>query len=139
MPLPLTDAAQHCSPRPAVKRGLPLRVLLVVENNPYPRDFRVRREAQTLLDAGCQVSVIAPRDAKQPWAEHVDGTSVYRFPAPSGGKGLTSYALEFGYATLAILLLTAWVWLRQGVDVIHAANPPDTLFVVGAIFKLLGK
>lgn len=117
----------------------PARVLLLVENNPYPLDFRVRREAHTLRDAGCQVTVIAPRDATQPWTEDVDGISVYRFPVPPGGSGLLSYALEFGYATLAILLLTAWVWLRRGVDVIHAANPPDTLFVVGAIFKVLGK
>ena len=50
-----------------------------------------------------------------------------------------SYAFEFGYATFAIFLLTAWVSIRRGVDVIHAANPPDTLFVVGAFFKLFGK
>jgi glycosyltransferase involved in cell wall biosynthesis len=117
----------------------PPRVLLLVENNPYPLDFRVRREAHTLRDAGCQVTVIAPRDATQPWIEDVEGIRVYRFPAPPGGSGLVSYALEFGYATLAILVLTAWVWVRRGVDTIHAANPPDTLFVVGGIFKVLGK
>jgi glycosyltransferase involved in cell wall biosynthesis len=117
----------------------PARVLLVVENNPYPLDFRVRREAHTLRDAGCQVTVIAPKDEAQPWTEDVDGISVYRFPAPPGGSGLLSYALEFGYATLAILLLATWVWLRRGVDVIHAANPPDTLFIVGSMFKVLGK
>lgn len=117
----------------------PARVLLLVENNPYPLDFRVRREAHTLRDAGYLVTVIAPRDATEPWAEDVDGISVYRFPTPPGGSGLLSYALEFGYATLAILVLTAWVWVRRGVDVIHAANPPDTLFVVGAFFKMLGK
>jgi glycosyltransferase involved in cell wall biosynthesis len=115
------------------------RVLLLVENNPYPLDFRVRREAHALRDAGCQVTVIAPRDAAQPWTEVVDGVRVYRFPAPPGGSGLSSYALEFGYATLAMLVLTGWVWLRRGLDVIHAANPPDTLFVIGAIFKVFGK
>jgi glycosyltransferase involved in cell wall biosynthesis len=115
------------------------RVLLLVENNSYPLDFRVRREAHTLRDAGCQVTVIAPRDAAQTWTEDVDGISVYRFPAPPGGTGLLSYLFEFGYATLAILLLTVWVYVRRGVDVIHAANPPDTLFVIGALFKVLGK
>ncbi|MPZ20445.1 MAG: glycosyltransferase [Luteitalea sp.] len=119
--------------------SLPARVLLLVENNPYPMDFRVRREAHTLRDAGCQVTVIAPRAATQAWTEDVAGVRVYRFPAPPGGSGLLSYALEFGYATLAILLLTVCVWLRRGVDVIHAANPPDTLFVIAAIFKVLGK
>jgi glycosyltransferase involved in cell wall biosynthesis len=119
--------------------ALPARVLLLVENNPYPQDFRVRREAHTLRDAGYKATVIAPIDGAQRWAEEVDGVSVYRFPAPPGGSGVLSYALEFAYATLALLLLTTWVWLRNGLDVIHAANPPDTLFLVGAIFKVLGK
>lgn len=115
------------------------RVLLLVENNSYPFDVRVRREGQALYDAGYRVSVIAPRAAGQPFAECVDGVHVYRFPAPPGGEGVLSYAFEFAYATLAMLLLSLWVALRRGVDVVHAANPPDTLFVIGALFKLLGK
>jgi glycosyltransferase involved in cell wall biosynthesis len=116
-----------------------IRVLLLVENNSYPFDFRVRREAQALLEAGYQVSVIAPRGAAQPWIEDIEGISVYRFPAPPDGVGVLSYAFEFGYATLAMLLLTAWVSISKGVDVIHAANPPDTLCVIGIVFKLFGK
>ena len=115
------------------------RVLLLVENNAYPFDFRVRREAHALQDAGYHVTVIAPRGGAQPWIEDIDGISVYRFPAPPGGEGILGYAFEFGYATLAMLLLTAWVAVRKGVDVIHAANPPDTLCVIGIIFKLFGK
>jgi len=116
-----------------------IKVLLLVENNSYPFDFRVRREAQALLTAGYQVSVIAPRGAAQPWMEEIEGISIYRFPAPPGGVGVLSYAFEFGYATLAMLLLTAWVSVSKGVDVIHAANPPDTLCVIGILFKLFGK
>lgn len=117
----------------------PVKVLLLVENNTYPFDFRVRREAQALRDAGYQVTVIAPRGSAQPWIENIEDISIYRFPAPPGGVGVLSYAFEFGYATLTMLLLTAWVSISKGVDVIHAANPPDTLSVIGAIFKLFGK
>jgi glycosyltransferase involved in cell wall biosynthesis len=117
----------------------PVKVLLLVENNAYPRDFRVRREAQTLRQAGFEVSVVAPRDPDEPWSETVDDVSVYRFPPPPGGSGVLSYAAEFGYATVAILIVSLWVWLREGVDVVHAANPPDTLFIVGAVFRVLGK
>ena len=113
-------------------------VLLLVENNPYPADFRVRREAHALRDAGYQVSVICPRGPAQPWLESLEGICIYRFPAPIGGDGVIGYAMEFGYATFAMLLLTGWVALRTRVDVIHAANPPDTLCVIGAIFKLFG-
>ena len=115
------------------------KVLMLVENNAYPFDVRVRREAHALRDAGYGVSVISPRSSGQPFSESIEGVQVYRFPAPRGGDGLVGYAFEFGYATLAILVLTAWVALSKGVDVIHAANPPDTLFVIGAIFKLFGK
>ena len=116
-----------------------VKVLMLVENNGYPRDFRVRREALALRDAGYAVSVICPRDPGQPWVESVEGVTVHRFPAPPGGSGPLSYAVEFGYATLAMLLLSLWVALRRGVDVVHAANPPDTLFVIGAIFRIFGK
>jgi glycosyltransferase involved in cell wall biosynthesis len=35
--------------------------------------------------------------------------------------------------------LSCWVWLRHGFDVIHACNPPDTIFLVACPFKLFGK
>jgi glycosyl transferase family 4 len=117
---------------------LPTRVLLLLENNTYPFDVRVRREALALRSAGYSITVIAPRGDQQPWVESIDGVEVYRFPAPLGGNGLIGYAIEFGYATLAMFILAAWVALRKGVDVIHAANPPDTMFLSGAIFKLFG-
>jgi glycosyltransferase involved in cell wall biosynthesis len=115
------------------------RVLLLVENNAYPFDVRVRREAQALSEAGYAVTVIAPRAPGQAFSECVDGVAVLRFPAPPGGSGVLGYAFEFAYATAAMLALSIWVSLRQGFDVIHAANPPDTLFVIGAVFKVFGK
>jgi glycosyltransferase involved in cell wall biosynthesis len=119
--------------------SIPPRVVLLVENNSYPLDFRVRREASTLRSVGCKVTVIAPRSRGQRWLEDVDGVRVYRFPAPPDGRGLFGYAVEFGYATFAMLILTIWVWLRSGFEVIHAANPPDTCFVIGGLFRLVGK
>lgn len=113
-------------------------VLLVVENNGYPGDFRVRREALALRDAGYRVFVACPRDGNQPWTETRDDIAIYRFPAPIGGRGLIGYVLEFTYATLAIFALSIWIALRFRVNVIHAANPPDSLFVIGMIFKPFG-
>jgi glycosyltransferase involved in cell wall biosynthesis len=121
------------------RRDGAVRVLMLVENNPYPADFRVRREAHALRDAGYRVTVIGPRGAGQRWVELQDGIVVYRFPALSGASGVAGYMLEFGYATFAMLLLSFWVALRSGFDVIHAANPPDTLWAIGAVFKLGGK
>lgn len=115
------------------------KVLLLVENNSYPFDVRVRREAQVLHDSGYKVAIICPHRKGQPYSEDVEGVKVYRFPNPPQGNGLLGYIFEFGYATIAIFILTVWVWLRHGFDVIHVANPPDTLFIIGVPFKLLGK
>lgn len=115
------------------------KVLMLVENNGYPRDFRVRREAEALRDQGYQVSVVCPREGVEPWRECVDDVEIYRFPAPPSGRGVVAYSVEFGYATITMLLLSLWIALRRGVDVVHAANPPDSLFVVGAVFRLLRK
>jgi glycosyltransferase involved in cell wall biosynthesis len=115
------------------------RVLMLIENSFYPQDCRVRREARALADSGYQVTVISPAQRGQPWRETIAGVCVYRFPAPQTAGGFVGYLLEYGYSTLAIFILSLVVYLREGFDVIHAANPPDTLVFVAAGYKLLGK
>src|SRR5438105_8069157 len=58
------------------------RVLMLVENNSYPQDPRVRHEARALTDAGYQVTVISPAGPRQRWRETIDGVHGYRSPAP---------------------------------------------------------
>ncbi len=116
-----------------------LRILMLLENNPYPQDSRVRREAQALTQAGHRVSVIAQRGRNQPWQEVVDGVRVYRFPRPPDGNGFLGYLLEYGQALVSMLLLSLWALLREGFDVIHAHNPPDVMVLIAALYKPLGK
>ena len=49
------------------------------------------------------------------------------------------YLVEYCYFTAACLILSSYLFVRRGFDVIHAHNPPDTLFLVALPFKLLGK
>lgn len=116
------------------------RVLMIVENCPFPRDPRVRREAMTLQSEGYRVSVICPFSGRrQPLRECVDGITVYRFRSMPAGLRTFGYLFEYAYATLAIALLSLIVLVREGFDVIHVANPPDTLVLTVAVFKLIGK
>lgn len=115
------------------------RVLMLVENSIYPQDPRVRRETRALMEAGYQMRVIAPTSKGQPWHEVLDGVRVYRFPAPLPGNGLLGYFWEYGYSMVATFALSLLVLFREGFDVIHAANPPDTLIFIAAIYKLMGK
>ncbi len=115
------------------------RVLMLLENNPYPQDPRVRRECKALLAAGYRVSVICPADPGQRRQETVNGVFVYRYPASSAGDGVWGYLWEYTYSLAAMVLLTLRLWVKEGFDIIHAANPPDTLFTVAVFYKLFGK
>lgn len=115
------------------------RILMLLENNPFPQDVRVNREAHTLAAAGYSVTVICPRGKGQPWRDVVDGINVWRFPAPPEFQGALGYLLEYGYAMLAMFVLSVVVAISKGFDAIHAHNPPDTLVFIAAFYKLFGK
>jgi len=129
---------------------------MLVENE-FPRDTRVRNEAFTLASKGLRVSVVALRGAGEKPRESVDGATVYRLPRltifkklpeaersriaalANKARVLVGYVSEYVYFTAGCLVLSCYVALKDGFDVIHAHNPPDTLFVVGAFHKLVGK
>jgi glycosyltransferase involved in cell wall biosynthesis len=132
------------------------RVVMLVENE-FPRDTRVRNEAFTLAAAGLQVSVIALRGKGEARRELVNGVSVHRIPRLTVFKKLpqqkrsplvalvnrvrilVGYVSEYLYFTTACLVVSCRIAVREGIDVIHAHNPPDTLFLVGAFHKLFGR
>ena len=127
-----------------------------VENN-FPQDTRVANEARLLADAGYKVAVIALRSRRQATRETWNGIEVYRVPtlelfkktvAGNGSrlnllflrlKSFLGYVVEYLYFTSACLLVSTYIFVRRGFDVMHAHNPPDTLFLVAVPFKLLGK
>jgi glycosyltransferase involved in cell wall biosynthesis len=137
--------------------GKPLYKSLMLVENWYPQDTRVRNEATLLVSAGYQVSVVCLRKKGQPWTEEINGVYVYRLPrvdlfAKTPGehmRGLAiiflkirsfiGYLIEYGYFTTGCFLLSLWILLRRGFNTIHAHNPPDTLFLVALPFKLIGK
>ena len=112
---------------------------MLLENHPYPQDGRVRREATSLARAGYSVTVISPGRPDQPRSETINGVKIYRYPQPAERDGFIGYLMEYGYSMVAIAILTVWVAFRSGFDVIHAHNPPDTLAIIAAPFKLAGK
>jgi glycosyltransferase involved in cell wall biosynthesis len=54
-------------------------------------------------------------------------------------KSFLGYVIEYCYLTAACLVVSAYIFVKRGLDVIHAHNPPDTLFLVALPFKLIGK
>lgn len=114
-----------------------LSVLMLLENNPYPHDIRVRREAEALVRAGHRVTVAAPRRGDQFKREIVHGVRVRRFRLREG-SGVKGLLLEYLIAHWA-LFLEAIRGLATGADVVHLHNPPDTLFPAGLLARALGR
>jgi len=115
------------------------RVLMILENCSYLRDARVGNEARALTEKGYQVSVISPEDSKLPSRVVIQEVTIYGFPHLSVFHGTLGYFLEYTYATFAIAILSAYIGIVQGFDIIHIANPPDSIVLAIFIYKLLGK
>jgi glycosyltransferase involved in cell wall biosynthesis len=114
------------------------RVAMLLENNPYPQDVRVRSEAESLAAAGHRVTVVAPRNPGQPRRERVGGVRVRRFRLPDTPASPIGFVLEYAIAN-AHLYLGGALELLRGAEVLHLHNPPDTLFGIGFLARMLGR
>ncbi len=131
------------------------KILMIVEN-PYPQDTRVRNEANKLYKAGYNVSVIAKKYPNQQITENVSGVKVYRVPWFEVFKKSTEsksfilkllfkiatklgYIIEYFYFTFAAFIYSLVVLIKEGFDVVHLHNPPNTLFLIGLFYRIFGK
>jgi len=132
------------------------KILMLVENY-VPQDTRVMNEASLLTEAGHRVKIIALRSNGQAGHEILNGVEIYRLPTldlfkktPFANvnrlnllfvtlKSFLGYLVEYFYFTAACLIVSTYIFVSRGFDVLHAHNPPDTLFLVALPFKLLGK
>lgn len=119
----------------------PRRVLIVVQNLPVPFDRRVWLEATTLARTGHDVSVICPKmkgfDASR---ETIEGVDIHRYPLPFEAQGAAGFVAEFAWCFAMTSLLSLRVsLLGRGFDVLHACNPPETYWLLGAFWRLFGK
>jgi len=115
------------------------KVLMLLPNNPFPSDVRVWQEASFLDSKNWKVSVVCPGKERQKKYEVINGISIYRYPMPPVVKNLLGYTWEYFYSTYCLFLLSLKVLFKQGFNVVHAHNPPDTLFIIGLFYKFLGK
>lgn len=101
----------------------------------------MRQEAETLVRFGCDVSVVCPKGATQDLKgfEVIEDIKVYRYRQPWQGRSVAGYLLEYGWAMMASFALVLWIWIENGFDVLHTANPPDLFCLIVAPFLLFKK
>jgi glycosyltransferase involved in cell wall biosynthesis len=125
-------------PATRVERGR--RVLIIVQNLPLPFDRRVWQEATELTANGYTVSVICPKGKGYERSyECLNNVHIYRHPLPFEARGVLGYLIEYTLCLFFEFALSLKVLSTRGFDVIHACNPPDNIFLIGAFFKLFGK
>jgi glycosyltransferase involved in cell wall biosynthesis len=98
------------------------------------------QEARTLAAAGYAVSIICPKaPGYEKSFENIDGIHIHRHALPREADGALGYALEYGVALIMEFWLSLKVFFGRGFDVLHACNPPDTIFLIGRFYKLFGR
>lgn len=116
-------------------------VLILTENLTVPLDRRVWQEACALRDAGYVVSIICPKTlGHEAHYELLDRVHIFRHPLPFEARTRAGYVIEYACALAWQLTLSVRVQAKVGFDVVQACNPPDLMFLIGALWKgLAGK
>jgi glycosyltransferase involved in cell wall biosynthesis len=113
-------------------------ILFIVENAPVPTDIRVWSEAKSAKKLGYEVSIISPkRDIAFGKYQKLDGIDIYRHGEPKYTGGILGFIFEFINALFWEFILSVRIYREKPFQIIHAANPPDNIFIIALFYKLL--
>ena len=110
-------------------------VVLVVENIPLGADHRLRKQVDTLLGAGCRVTVVSPRNAVNDGYRRRPGLRLLEYRAAPEYGGPLGHVVEYAWAGLAASLLLLRIRLRHRVDVVQLCQPPDIYFPIMGLLR----
>ncbi len=112
--------------------------ILMIHFSPYPVDVRIRREAETLIEAGMSVDTISIRDKDQKLREIHFGVTTYRVNLRKKRSSKLRYIWEYLYFALFAFFKAAILHRKRKYDLIHIHNMPDFLVFCALIPKLFG-
>ena len=114
-------------------------VLFIVENNNVPYDPRIWPQANAVKKWGYEVSVICRKGGTYKASyENINGIDIYRHYVPPELSNKFGYFLEYTVTILLEFTLAIRLYMKKPFHIIHAANPPDIIFLIGAFFKIFG-
>jgi len=124
---------------PDTQRPTPdVSICIIVENLPVPLDRRVWQEARALHEAGFGVSIICPKGRGfEKSREALCGIEIYRHRIWEA-SGALGYILEYSWALAVEFFLALRAYSKTRFRILHAANPPDSIFLIAWAFKLFG-
>jgi glycosyltransferase involved in cell wall biosynthesis len=112
-----------------------MHIALITQNSDIALDLRPRREAQALAAAGHRVTLVGGTRSPERAVELADpvGVACYRLPdhAESAGGQVVELGTSFALMVRTVLGLAR----RASIDVIHASNPPDDVWLVPSLLR----
>ena len=115
------------------------KVLIFIEDGSYTYDNRVIREANALVDAGWNVTIISPKYPEDPSYKQINSNlRAYYYPKMTS-ESIFGHMVEAAFSLIYGTIFTFWIYIRHGFDVFHACNPVDILWIIALPYKLLGK
>jgi len=116
------------------------KVLMLVENNSLPFDKRVWRESLTLKNNGYEVKAICPKGKEHKSKfEIINDIAIYRYnPRFSEGSAI-GFIIEYLHSLIVMFFKSLYIYFfKGGFNIIHTANPPDTLCLIAIFYKCFG-
>jgi glycosyltransferase involved in cell wall biosynthesis len=119
--------------------GFRSHILFIIENDTFPFDTRVWQEALVAKSLGHKVSVISPKlSVFKKSFEVIKGIEIHRHSGPGNIPGRLGFIIEYLNALFWELLLCIKIYLKSPFTIIHAANPPDHIFILALLFRCFG-
>jgi glycosyltransferase involved in cell wall biosynthesis len=110
----------------------------VLRQGYFPMDPRVRREVETLTEAGHEVDVICQRYRGESRRERNGRVKVYRVTSRRARRGVAGYLLEYGSFFVLSFLLVSVLQVRRRFDLVQVNTLPDALVFAALIPRLFG-
>lgn len=112
--------------------------ICVIRQYYVPLDTRVKREVDTLVAAGHEVTVLCMARPGESRIEKTDGATVIRMPLQHRRGSMARYCFEhLAFALLAGATAAAG-HLRRPYDLVQVNTMPDTLVLAAVVPRLLG-
>lgn len=108
-----------------------IKTLFIVQNNPVYRDQRVMSEIRSVQKyLNSSIFVISPRFNNLSHIENpLKNITIYEYPCFEAA-GKFGQIVEYSISAFFIFLISNFLIVKNKIDVVHIANPPDFLILL---------
>ncbi|NMB55056.1 MAG: glycosyltransferase family 4 protein [Leptolinea sp.] len=116
----------------------PLKVCILVHQNYFMMDARMRRYAESLAFDGAHVDVICiPPEKDIPTCTNTN-ISIHTIPIGRMAETPVEYLIEYMLAFIFYFFKLTCLYIKKHFDIIHVSNMPDFLVFTALLPKLMG-